>query len=115
MSTWIRKEDLEKIGASFLNSINHLGEEAFVKRFFEIYQLIEETKTHIARIFGENAKTELCMSEDPECGFHELYLTILTERGVTESRKLLRQFDDEFWLENMQRASGLFSVSMEYV
>lgn len=115
MSTWLRKKDVDKLGASFFSFLETISDKAFATRFFDLYLLIEESRAHILRIFGSDVKMELTLDEDPESGHLQLSLTIFTRRDVHGASKLLDQFDKEFWLANIKKADGLFGVYLEFI
>jgi len=56
MSTWLKKEDMEKLGSSFFGTLEALTEDVFLEKFFDLYKQIEETKLQISNVFGEGPK-----------------------------------------------------------
>lgn len=77
--------------------------------------IINEALVKIEKYFGDGQKLVLEISIDPEDGSPDLLLLIQTEKKAVEALPILDKFDEEWWLDNSERAKGLLTIKMEYI
>ena len=78
--------------------------------------LLEEIPSKISQYFGHNQKLSLKISHEPDFPqSFELWVFILTELSAKEAFPILEKFDEDWWLENLDRADCKLNISLEYI
>lgn len=109
---------MDKLGR--LEKLYEFRDGIFVRRFIEehtfLLELVEEAYTKIATCFGANVPVFLEVMADPESTQDDLELVafVQSHMSVEDSLKALERFDEEWWLDTMPRAKGLFAVHLEF-
>ncbi len=81
-----------------------------------LIKLIEEISSKISQYFGVNQKPALKISYEPEFpSSSELLVEIRTELSAKEAMPLLEKFDEEWWLENLDKANYKLSITLKFV
>lgn len=93
---------------------NEVGE--FIGKNLFLLDILEEIPGKIYQYFGENQKLSLKMSYDPDFPqSSDLWVSILTKLSVDEVFPLLEKFDEEWWLDNLDRANCKLNIKLEYI
>lgn len=91
--------------------------EPFLAEHPAVVPVLYEVGDKLREIFG--AATTLVVERfvDPESSAvpDELFVRVKTTLTVEEARALLERFEEEWWLDNMQRANCLINVALEFV
>jgi hypothetical protein len=95
-------------------------EENFVSSFLRknrfLIPLLREIPEKLYDYFGKNQKLALKVSfESDSPQLSELWILILTELPTTEAFPILEKFDEEWWLENLDRTDCKLNISLEYI
>lgn len=95
-------------------------EENFVSSFLRknrfLIPLLREIPEKLYGYFGKNQKLALKVSFDSDSPqLSELWILILTELSATEAFPILEKFDEEWWLENLDRTDCKLNISLEYI
>ena len=78
--------------------------------------LLVETRPEIARYFGPETPVVLEVIPDREAeGYSDLFAFVLTALPATEAAERLDQFDEEWWLEALDRARRNLTIDIELV
>lgn len=85
---------------------------SFIRANDFLLPLLAEIPPRVKTVFGDNVKLalKLKLSDEPE-----VWVLIQTELSAREAFPLLDQFDNEYWLDNLERAQGKLNVRLEYV
>jgi hypothetical protein len=90
-------------------------EDIFAVKFLEAHPflspLVREAQVKIKEYFPLS-KLTLKVFTDSEDNY--LTLLIATTLSVKEAIKKLDQFDEDWWMYNMDRARGKFSINLEF-
>lgn len=88
----------------------------FILKNSYLLPLLKEFPTQIKRYFGENIKLALKISTEPDfSNSDELWILILTELSAKEAFPLLENLDENWWLDNLERANCKLNIRLEYV
>jgi hypothetical protein len=88
----------------------------FLSKHRFLISLIEEIPSRIYNYFGENQKLALRVSFEPEYpNSSELWIEILTELSATDAMPLLEKFDEDWWLENLERANYKLNITLKFI
>lgn len=88
----------------------------FLRRNRFLIPLLREVPEKIYDYFGQGQKLALKVSFDfdsPQSS--ELWILVLTELSAKEAFPILEQFDEEWWLENLDRTDCKLNISLEYI
>jgi len=77
----------------------------FLVRRRPLRGLLFDAYPRIMKIFGERVNTELKLIEDMDDNLERLRVSIVSNRD--DARQALERFDEEWWLDHVQRAEGL--------
>ena len=81
-----------------------------------LFSLLEEIPNKIYEYFGNNQKLSLKISHEPDFPqSSELWVSILTELSAKEALSILEKFDEEWWLENMDKSAGKLNINLKFV
>lgn len=81
-----------------------------------LLEVLEEIPAQISLYFGESQKLALKVSYEPEVPrSSEIWIEILTELSAKEATNLLEKFDENWWLENMDRTDGKLNVALKFI
>lgn len=88
----------------------------FLSKNRDLFPLLEEIPNKIYQYFGDNQKLSLKVSHEPDFPqTPELWVSILTERSAKEALPILGKFDEEWWLENMDRSAWKLNINLKFV
>ena len=88
----------------------------FLSKNRDLFSLLEEIPNKVYEYFGDRQKLSLKVSHEPEFPQSlELWVSILTELSAKEALPLLEKFDEEWWLENMDRAGCKLNITLKFV
>jgi hypothetical protein len=82
-----------------------------------IRSLVMDAFERIPRYFGDTARFALERFVDPEEAAEEplLYLVVGTTLSASEARDALDRFDEEWWLDNVDRGQNRIHLSLEFL
>jgi hypothetical protein len=121
---------IEQLQNSFathtLTHAEHLAKDYVIKNPSEVadfigenlflLELLEEIPDQIFRCFGYNQKLRLEILSEPDFPDSiELWVSVLTELSALESRQIMDKFDENWWLDNLDRADCKLNVTVKYV
>ncbi len=84
----------------------------FVSTNFFLYELLLEAIPVFKACFGPDMRIDLVLRRDPEEGFQELFGYIHQARAIEETRSSLERFDNEWFLENLERTQGKLNFNL---
>ena len=88
----------------------------FIGENFFLLDILEEIPNRISRYFGDNQKLTLTVSYEPEFpNSSELWVEVLTELSAKEARPILDKFDEEWWLDNMDRGNFKLNITLKFI
>lgn len=88
----------------------------FLSKNLFLISLLEEIPNKICQYFGDGQKLSMKISHEPDFPqFPELWVSILTELSAKEALPILEKFDEEWWLENMDRADCKLNIILKFV
>jgi hypothetical protein len=88
----------------------------FLRRNRFLVPLLREVPEKIYGYFGKDQKLDLRISfESDSPQSSELWVSILTELSAAEALPILERFDEEWWLENMDRADCKLNITLKFV
>lgn len=88
----------------------------FLRKNRFLIPLLREIPKKIYDYFGKDQKLSLKVSfESDSPQLAELWVSVLTELSANEALLLLDRFDEEWWLENIDRADCKLNISLEYI
>ncbi len=92
------------------------GVKSFLLKNRFLISLLEEIPNKVSQYFGNNQRLALKVSYEPDFPeSSELWVFILTELSAKEALPLLEKFDEEWWLENMDRADCKLNITLKFV
>lgn len=92
------------------------GVKNFLSKNRPLILLLEEIPNKIYQYFGNNERLSLKISYEPDFPqSSELWVYILTELSAKEALPILEKFDEEWWLENMDRADCQLNITLKFV
>ena len=114
--TFVVGEFVEKIlpWVSLVPRISYLADD-FLREHSFLSKLLLEAYQTIKKYFGQGVELALEVYADPEDGNRELLLLIRTDKPAAEALPILDRFDEEWWIDNFDRAEGLLTIKLEYV
>ncbi len=78
--------------------------------------LLVEIRDWVSKVFGAATSVRLDLLDDPEFrGEPQLYVVILTPLAAEAALALQARLDDEWWLDNLERARGKLNIYTECV
>ncbi len=81
-----------------------------------LVSLVEEIPSKIYQYFGIGQKLALQVLYEPDFPqSFELWIHILTELSAKEALPVLERFDEEWWLENMDKSDGKLNITLKFV
>ncbi len=87
----------------------------FLRRHPSLATLLVEALDWLYRLFGPTPQVSLRVVTDPEVeDFDQLFACIHATRPVEEARRQLRQLDREWFLDQFDRAAGVFNFILEF-
>ena len=115
-----------EVHAKTLEQINVLAREyeirnptevaAFLCRNKSLIDLLEEIPRKLRKFFGRNVKLAVELFAEPEMpASKEIFVLVITKKDAKEARAKMDEFDQKWWLENMDKADCKLNVSLEYV
>lgn len=88
----------------------------FLLKNRDLFPLLEEISNRIYQYFGDKQKLSLKVSHEPDFPqTPELWVSILTEYSAKEALPILEKFDEEWWLENMDRSAWKLNINLKFV
>ena len=88
----------------------------FIGENFFLLDILEEIPNRISQYFGDNQKLTLTVSYEPEFpNSSELWVEVLTELSAKEARPILDKFDEEWWLDNMDRGNFKLNITLKFI
>lgn len=116
----------EKQAKSINLEINDLRSKFEITNFEEVrnfltknrflVSLVEGIPSKIYQYFGIGQKLALqilCEPDFPKS--FELWIHILTELSAKKALPILERFDEEWWLENMDKSDGKLNITLKFV
>ncbi len=114
------------------DNIDFVQEFNSIKQFYKFYEvnfvtgflrknrflvpLLRATPEKIYDYFGKDQKLALKVSFDSDSPqLSELWVLILTELPAKDALPVLERFDEEWWLENMDRADCKLNITLKFV
>jgi hypothetical protein len=93
------------------------GVERFLAEHPALRPLVREAGDKLREYFGEATELAVERFVDPESSSApvELFLRVKTPLDVEEARERLGRFEEEWWLDNLQRGDYLLNVALEFV
>jgi len=109
-----------------IEEINTLSSKYEISNFEEVktflsknrflISLVEEIPSKIYQYFERSQKLSLNTSHEPDFpNSIELWIYISTDLSAKEAMPILERFDEEWWLENMERANGKLNITIKFV
>lgn len=77
--------------------------------------LVLEARDKAHEYFSERPPLVLHLAEYPDDGSRELFLLIQTAQPPAAALAKLDRFDQEWWLDALERAEGKLNVKLEYL
>lgn len=79
----------------------------------ELLELISDVATQVPKVFGEGKQMFLWYLQDPEYpSDFNIILYVRCEGDLSTALSLLDRFEDDWWLDNMNRAQGNLIVDV---
>jgi hypothetical protein len=93
------------------------GVERFLSEHPGLRPFLYETGGKLREHFGPDTGLAVERFVDPEAPAApvELFLRVKTALDAGEARARLHQFEEDFWLDNLQRGDYLLNVALEFV
>jgi hypothetical protein len=112
------KETNEKV--NFLSQKYEIKKTDEVKSFISknrfLISLLEEIPNKIFQYFGNEQKFALEVFYEPDFPqSSELWVSVLTELSAEEARSIMDKFDEDWWLDNIDRAKCKLNIGIDYV
>jgi hypothetical protein len=87
----------------------------FIKEHQELISLLNEAYKELRKYFlSEDLRLKLV--SDPEiAGDQQLFVYIFTALPVTDALKNIDEFDEQWWLDRVDRANGLLNFNLRFV
>jgi len=103
-----------------LEEVYSLRDAAAVSGFLhahpQIVEILLEAEAHLQKHFGPDSQIELAVVSDPEVeGEEQLFAYILTSLPVDEALARLDRFDEEWFLDQLDRTLGRLNFNLEFV
>jgi hypothetical protein len=81
-----------------------------------VAQIVIEARPHILNAFGQTSQVRMLMVKDPEISnFEELIAYIITDLSVNQALDSLDRFDNQWFLNQLDRLDGNFSFNLGIV
>ena len=88
----------------------------FIQENAFLAELLVEIRAKVSEVFGAATQVRLDLLDDPEfLGQPKLYAVILTPLAAEVALALQARLDDDWWLDNLERAQGKLNLCLEYV
>jgi hypothetical protein len=111
---------------SINNEINALPSKYEISNFEEIknflsrnrflISLLEEISNKIYQYYGSEQRIALEVFYEPNFPqSSELWISVLTELSAEEARSIMDKLDEDWWLENINRAKCRLNIGIDYV
>lgn len=89
---------------------------SFLSKNRFLISLLQEIPGKIYQYFGNSQKLALQVLYEPDFpDSSELWILVLTELTAKEARSIMNEFDKDWWLKNLYKASCKLNVGIEYV
>ena len=113
-ATRVAQADIDRL-AEFYAFRDPEAVTGFVRRHPEVIAPLLEAVAVVPRYFGPGRPFVLEVERDREAHDHTLLFALIqTDLDVDASLEALRQFDEEWWLDALQRADRKLMFSVEY-
>lgn len=81
-----------------------------------LISLLEEIPNKIYQYYGSEQKIALEVFYEPDFPqSSELWASVLTELSAEEARSIMNKIDEDWWLENIERAKCKLNIGIDYV
>lgn len=115
-----------EIHAKTLEQINVLAREYEIRNPSKVAEFLSENlflldllkviPGKLRKFFGKNAKLAVELFVEPEMpSSREIFVLVLTKNDAKTARAKMDEFDQKWWLENLDKANCKLNVSLEYV
>ncbi len=115
-----------EIHARVLEQINVLAREYEIRNAPEValflrdnnflLDLLAEIPAKLKKFFGGKSKFAVELFSEPDFPTaQEIFVLVLTEENAEEARNKMNEFDEKWWLKNLDKARCKLNVSLEYV
>ncbi len=115
-----------EIHAKTLEQINVLAREyeihnppevaEFLSRNTFLLDLLKEIPSKIFQYYGSEQKIALEVFYEPDFPqSSKLWVSVLTERSAEEARSIMDKIDEDWWLENIDKAKCKLNIGIDYV
>ena len=115
-----------EIHAKTLEQINVLAREYEIRNPSKVAEFLSENlflldllkviPGKLRKFFGKNTKLAVELFAELEMpSSKEIFVLILTKNSAKEARAKMDEFDEKWWLENLDKANCKLNVSLEYV
>jgi hypothetical protein len=121
MPSYTKEDKMLIVPKQYLNGLEEyiLSKPSSVSDFLqahpELTALLNEAYQELRKYFSsEDLKLELVA--DPEIiGDQQLFVYIFTSLSVTDALEKFDEFDEQWWLERIDRANGLLNFNLRFV
>lgn len=81
-----------------------------------LYELLIESSEQIKKLFGQDIKLELHLSQEPEFpSSRQLFVLIVTRLTSEEAFPLLQRLDEDWWLDNCDKANHKLNFNLRRI
>jgi hypothetical protein len=81
-----------------------------------LFDLLIEAPTQIKKLFGQDTPLELHLSQEPDFpSSRELFVLIMTKLPSEEAFPLLQRLDEEWWLDNCDKADCKLNFNLRRI
>ena len=99
-----------------MNRVNAAAVGRFLHAYPQLIEVLLEAHVYLQKYFGPDPQVTLKVVSDPEVeGVEELFAYILTSLLVDEALARLDRFDEEWFLDQLDRVGGRFNSNLEFV
>lgn len=107
-------------GINALRSKYEISDFEEVKNFLSknrfLISLLEEIPNKVYQYYGNTQKISLEVFYEPDFPqSSELWVSVLTELSAEEARSIMDRLDEDWWLENIDRANCKLNIGIDYV
>jgi hypothetical protein len=109
----VLEQYLNELDGYILPKLSTVGN--FLQAHQELSSLLNEAYQELRKYFSsEDLKLELVT--DPEiAGDQQLFVYIFTSLSVTNALEKFDEFDEQWWLDRIDRANGLLNFNLRFV
>jgi len=96
--------------------VSRKGARELLLRWPDVRQILAEAFERLRANFGPDAEVALKRFDDPASEIEDpaLYLIVGTRLDAQEARQAMDRFEDDWWLDNVDRAGDHLHVSVEF-